>query len=76
MPGGGRGTLLDIAESLNSPKHTKIAKAIKNWIDGDYRVIASASIVGAAYDKCNHTKDLTDVWCHALDKGKVDPLEY
>ncbi len=72
MPGG-RGTILDIAGALNRPKHKKIAKAIKMAINqGDYDVQASVSLIGAAYDHCDHTKELTDVWCEAVERGRVD----
>ena len=75
MPGG-RGTILDIASALNSKKSSAIAEGIKVWINTGYRVDASVSILGAAFDKCDHEKVLLDVWCHASNQGAVDSVEY
>lgn len=76
MPGG-RGTILDIAYSLNDSKHAKIAKAVKTAIDKGYRISnTSVTMVGAAYSKCKHPADLTDIWSHASSKGAVDWLDY
>ncbi len=74
---GGRGTLLDIASALNEPKHKKIAKAIKMAINDGYRVSGvSVQIISASYAKCKNPKELTSVWCHALERQAVDYAEY
>lgn len=73
MPGG-RGTLLDIAASLNNDKPVEVKAAIMTAIDsGDYVIVnTSVAIIGAAYDKCDNPKELLEIWMCALDKHAVD----
>lgn len=82
MPGGGRGTLTEIAISLNHEKHTEIAEAIKMAIeivlpsgDDGYQIDTSPRDIGTAFQNCNNTDSLRDVYCHALEHKKV-VLEY
>lgn len=74
MPGG-RGTLLDIAASLNdSDSVDETVTAIKSAIDhGDYRISnTSAVIIAASFSACSLPVKLHEVWCYALDKRAVD----
>lgn len=76
MPGG-RGTILDISNSLNDSCPREIAKAVKMAIDHGYRVSGtSITMLGAAYTLCDNLEELDDIWCHALEKGAVDWGEY
>ena len=76
MPGG-RGTILDIANSLNNTRHTEIADAVKTAIDSGYRVAnTSIPLLGAAFSTCDQPASLSDIWCYANDKGAVDWGEY
>lgn len=71
MPGG-RGKLTEVALSLNNEKHTEVAHAIKMALDhNNYVINASVDQLGIAYTNCKHTDSLTDVWCHAVETGKI-----
>lgn len=78
MPGGGRGNFLDIAIKLNSSKSAEIAKAVKMAIDNEeYRISGmTISHLGDGFDICANASALTDVWCHAIQKHKVDWSDY
>lgn len=77
MPGGGRGTLTNIAVALNSEKHSEIADAIKMALGkAEYTISTSVLDIGAAFTNCEHTEDLADIWCFASEHNKIDWQEY
>lgn len=73
MPGG-RGTLIDVAVSLNGDDTKKAQEAIKMAIDRDEYMITGASLnsLRAAIDISDDVDAFIEIWCYALEKRKVD----
>ncbi len=74
MPGGGRGTILGIANSLNDKTQTK--EAVKCWITGGYEVEASVETLAAAFKVCDYEEDLQEIWSHAVSLNRVLEIDY
>ena len=76
MPGG-RGTIVDIAASLDCEEHKEVKHDLKMAIDSGYRVqVSGVNAIRAAHQVCSHSNSLSDVWCHAVNKGAVDWGDY
>ena len=73
MPGGGRGNIVDVAISLNEGAATDTWKA---WIRGGYVIESSANLLAAAEKICEHQGKFSDLWCFALEHGRIEQLEY
>ena len=71
MPGGGRGTIVDIAIALNEDDSSENVNSIKCWIEGGYEVVASTNLIAAAYSICNHDKKLQEIWMYALKHNRI-----
>lgn len=72
MPGANRGSLLNIASALSGDTHKEVAKDIIMSIDHGYEIVASVPMLKAAHAECENTETLRKVWCHALERGRVD----
>ncbi len=80
MPGG-RGTIVDLATTLNIEDDAQADKAcdlIKLTLDNDGYRFEGATLVSlaAAAQICTRPEKLAEIWCRALRTGRVDPAEY
>ena len=73
MPGGGRGSIVDIAISLNENGSDENVKAIKCWITGGYEVVSSTNLLAAAFEICEEEDKLDEIWMYALEHNRLTP---
>lgn len=79
MPGG-RGTILDIAVTLNSDDSAEAVESLKSWISANgqnrYIVEASPSLLFAAMNVATDKEWFHDFWCYILANGTIEKSGY